>query len=181
MKRLFIAIDLPDETKRQLVSLLPRDVPGLRATPVHQIHLTLHFLGEVENDRAIAIGDSLSNLSAPRLTIQFVGVGTFRQPRGMVWWVGVADNTALSALHQTIAGLIQPHGCIPDHRPYKPHLTIARADQRVRRDLAKQWVEERLNFSLPPLEISSVVLFSSILDRTGATHHVERNVPLALS
>ena len=65
MYRLFIAIDLPEQVK-EAVAGIAGDLPGARRVPREQIHLTLRFIGEVDEGMFLAIKGLLSAVgSAP--------------------------------------------------------------------------------------------------------------------
>src|SRR6185295_8058803 len=64
MIRLFTAIEIP-ETIRVRLSLLQGGVPGARWTPIENLHLTLRFIGEVDERTATDIDDVLNDLRAP--------------------------------------------------------------------------------------------------------------------
>ena len=87
-KRLFIAIDPPQEVREQLAALCC-GLPDARWTPVEQLHLTLCFIGEVSGDHFLDIREALAELHVPPFPLQLRGVGFF-PPRGLprVVWAG---------------------------------------------------------------------------------------------
>ena len=58
-RRLFIAIDLPKPVSWRLGRLLVQPPRGVRAVKPAQLHLTLHFLGDVEDESRTALHEAL--------------------------------------------------------------------------------------------------------------------------
>jgi 2'-5' RNA ligase len=76
--RLFVALPLPDEVRAGLARWVKScgAQPGLRWTPVEQLHFTLHFLGEVADDRVAAITTALGRIEAPAFPVAFDRIET---------------------------------------------------------------------------------------------------------
>lgn len=83
MARLFVAADLPDEVRDLLIAVQAAPRAGMRLTPRHELHLTLHFLGEVKDDQLPAIHQTLGK-------VRLEGVGRFPEDGpAQVLWAGV--------------------------------------------------------------------------------------------
>ncbi|MEM7347055.1 MAG: RNA 2',3'-cyclic phosphodiesterase [Chloroflexota bacterium] len=100
------------------------------------LHLTLHFLGDIEENEIpkieLALQQSATTLEPFKLTIGQLGCfPNIQRPR--VVWAGVLGNTKfLRQLHQTLgAQLNQTIGFIPETRPYSPHLTLGRVKKGI--------------------------------------------------
>ena len=148
--RSFIAIELTDEARRglahlqgQLKDILPPDT--VRWTPARNIHLTLHFLGDVSADHLDAVKDAIQESAAgtSSFSLSLSDLGCFpntRRPR--ILWAGISGDTDLLAHIQGRLGihLKQAIGFQPESRTYSPHLTIGRVKRgvtkRQMRDLA---------------------------------------------
>jgi len=89
MIRLFIAIDIPENIRREIEGL-GRGIANSRPVPAEQLHLTLKFIGEVEGSRLLDIQESLQGIRLPKFPLSLQGVGTF-PPRGTprILWAGV--------------------------------------------------------------------------------------------
>ncbi len=172
--RLFLAIDLPAELRGELGRLqdkLRRACPGWRWTRPEGIHLTLRFLGEVapEDDaprraawRAVAAG------SGP-ISFRVGGVGVFPAPaRPRVLWVGVdaEPRERLAALADAFEEAARREGFAPETRPFRPHLTLARA-ARDERPAAPPDTDTGI---LGEVTAREVVLFRSELLPQGARY-----------
>lgn len=139
-QRLFVALELPAAVRRAVAQRVEEhrdELPRARWTHPDALHLTLVFLGPVEDGPAAALTAALAAafLPHPPLTLELRGAGTFPPPapRGRparVAWIGVRVEGGverLRALHGDVAEAARTtvdHQ--PDHRPYTPHLTVAR-------------------------------------------------------
>lgn len=135
--RYFIAIALADEARERLMELQPTGLPGSRLLGRDELHLTLHFLGELSPaSKAAAVREALADLEVPEFSITLQGVGRF-PPDGpaQVLWAGVQPSQPLLALHQAVGtALAAAVGFRSESRPYSPHISLARLDQGVSSD-----------------------------------------------
>ena len=129
--RLFIALPIADDVIAELARVA-RDGPrDWRWVKPDAMHLTLAFLGEVEEGRVAATERALRRGAegAPALELAAAGLGAFPdQRRARVLWAGVAgDLRQLAALQTGIARALGSEGFELDGKPFHPHLTLARA------------------------------------------------------
>jgi 2'-5' RNA ligase len=133
--RLFVAIALPDSAAGELdgvVAPLRLAWPGLRWTGRDAWHLTLAFLGEVDDEVTRKLGARLERAATrhSRLPLSLRGAGAFPSAaRARVLWTGVqGDRRGLAALAQSVAAGSRRAGAPPASagRRYEPHLTLAR-------------------------------------------------------
>ena len=75
--RLFVALDLPNKIKDKLFYLKDKNLNGARWTGSKQWHITLHFIGEVDDE--MAIKSALSTVSSEAFSLKLQGIGTFPQ------------------------------------------------------------------------------------------------------
>jgi 2'-5' RNA ligase len=142
--RLFVAIDL-DEPLRRAVSdaahrvrrNFERAAGGARVswTAADRMHITLHFLGDVESPGASALADAFGNpILVQPFTLEIGAPGTFPSSgRPRVLWLGVrAKHEALSAIHRVTGERLESVGFAVDPAPFNPHLTIGRVRSPVR-------------------------------------------------
>ena len=102
---------------------------GGKAVPAAKIHLTLAFLGDVDDDRLEAIRSAASRLRCKAFDVALDQAGSFRGAR--VAWVGSRQPArGLIELHAALAGELASCGFPPDERPYTPHATVARKTSR---------------------------------------------------
>ena len=102
-RRLFIAIPLPDSVRKQLTSLY-EPIRGIVWTRPEQLHLTLRFLGEVDESLVAPLEDSLTTVRVEPFLLPVEGTGSFplRGPARVVW-VGIgAGHPRLYQLRQQL-------------------------------------------------------------------------------
>jgi 2'-5' RNA ligase len=176
MIRLFTAIELPESVRTRL-TLLQGGVPGARWSPVENLHLTLRFIGEVNEATANDIDDVLSAIRSPAFDLTLRGTGEFggRDPHAL--WIGVAPNEALTRLAAKIESALQRMGLEAETRKYTPHVTLARL-----RDAPIAKVREFLGahgpFDSGPFPVRRFALYSSHPSSNGSLYRVERTYAL---
>jgi len=177
MIRLFVAVALPDLLRRRL-AMLCRGVKGARWVDESNMHLTLRFIGEVEEPQAEEIAAALDRLRAPRFPLSLVGAGHF-ETRGRVrqLWVGIEPNPVLMQLQERIESALQREGLEPEGRKFSPHITLARLD-RAAPDTIRNWLHENSLFRAEPFAVEEFVLFQSLLGNGGAVYHPVAEFPL---
>jgi 2'-5' RNA ligase len=164
-----------------------RGFAELAVTPVENLHLTLAFLGELEQD-AVAQARGAVEVSArartgPGWQITWIKPGMFPGPsRPRVLWLGVDDtDQRLPALHEAIAAELRNRRLPVEARRFRPHLTLARIRQR---SVSRARAEEILDFleSAPrpaASAVKSLVLYRSVLGRGPAMHEALFEAALA--
>jgi 2'-5' RNA ligase len=176
--RLFIAIELPDDLKREL-GRLRVDIPGARWVPVDQIHLTLAFLGEVEEAAVERLTGELAQVQVPEFKLCFSGSGCFpdrRRPR--VLWIGLEPHPRLQHLAAGVREAVLACGIPQEERPFSPHITLARLKPSPRGEF-EAFLDQHKKLRLPALQVRQFTLFQSRLTPQGAEHTPVRNFPLA--
>lgn len=176
-KRLFVALDPPQEIREQ-VALICCGLPDARWTPPEQLHLTLCFIGEVSSAAFLDIREALAEIEAAPLTLRLQGVGFF-PPRGLprVVWAGIEKNEQLAVLQRKILTRLFSLGLEPENRKFAPHLTLARVHQTPAAKVGK-FLELHGLLHSAPFAVDKFLLYSSILGRKGASHLVEQEYPL---
>ncbi len=173
--RLFLALDLPPAVREALGSLqreLSRRAGGWRWTRTEGLHLTLRFLGEVPEpavERQAEVWRDVAARGRP-VRVVFRGIGVFPNERSArVLWVGAVEQPpegrleALAAAFEEAAASL---GFPRESRPFRPHLTLARASARGR-PVVPHADRER---SVGEACFEEVVLFRSVLGRDGASY-----------
>ncbi len=186
--RLFIALPLPEPVVEKLGAiterLQSREWP-VRWTTANTVHLTLHFIGEVEPSQAELIRMALPGEVARHqpFTMQTDRLGVFpdrRKPR--VLWMGLeGDTERLAALHDGIGHLLAGLDLEVDERAFAPHITLGRLRQEISRERGMEiWTTLRgFETGAPlPVPVEEVILFRSYLSKAGAIHEPLVRCPL---
>ena len=125
--RLFFAL-WPDAPAAAALAQLARELAaasGGKAVPAAKIHLTLAFLGDVDEQRLALAMQAPSDLACAAFAMQLDEVGSFRGAR--VAWAGCREpGRGLIELQAGLSRRLAERGFAPDERPYKPHVTLAR-------------------------------------------------------
>jgi len=124
--RLFCAVEIPDllkESMQKLVDELPNE--GLKKVNPSLMHITLKFLGEVNEGKVSEVESALSSVEFAPFNVQLRGVGAFPNPNYIkVIWAGV-ESKELASLASQIDGVLAPN--FPkEARPFSGHITLAR-------------------------------------------------------
>ena len=130
--RAFVALD-PPETQRALLAAHLRAcqaiAPDYRWVAPEALHLTLRFIGHVPPAGLERITADLERVRAGRFRLALGAVGAFgtrSSPR--VVWLGLGDGAGpCAALAAAIEAACRAAGMEPESRPFRPHLTLARA------------------------------------------------------
>ncbi len=192
MTRTFIALDLHEDLQRFLGETISRGsaaLPSVRWVAPASIHLTLAFLGELndkELGRAFEAAGAAARQAQP-FSYSLSAPGTFGSPRApRVIWMGIEEPSgALQTLHRALNRELKRRGFEVEKRPFSPHLTLA----RIKGPLSPEELETlqhfladaRVHASLPAHAVESLRVMKSELARTGAIYTCLRVYPLTLS
>jgi RNA 2',3'-cyclic 3'-phosphodiesterase len=169
MLRLFVGIPFPPELKLRL-SLLCSGVPEAKWVDPGNFHLTLRFIGEVDEGIAADIDATLSRLEARRFVLQLAGTGVFGNggaPRSL--WVGVERNAPLAALRDKIERALVRIGVPPEQRKFAPHVTLARLRNPAPATVAA-FLTASAQFRAEPLPVAAFSLIASLQTKAGSVY-----------
>ncbi len=178
MPRLFTGLEIPPDVGFTL-SLKRGGLTGARWIDPDNYHITLRFIGDVDNKTADDAADNLDYLSESlRFPIRLTHLGTFGGDKPRALYAGVEPSEALSRLQAAQERMIQRAGLPPEGRKFVPHVTLARlrgtSAEEVARYIAEAGRFEPLTFSVPRF-----VLVSSRDSVGGGPYVVEQTYPLA--
>ena len=177
MLRLFVGIGFPPELKLRL-SLLCSGIPGAKWVDAGNFHLTLRFIGEIGEDIAADVDDTLSRLRARRFTLQIAGTGVFGggdKPRSL--WAGVERTPELVGLRDKIEQALIRVGLAPEPRKFAPHVTLARLRDPPL-DKLREFLVSNAQFRAEPLAVNEFCLIASFQTKSGAVYEDQADYPL---
>jgi 2'-5' RNA ligase len=177
MPRLFTALELPPDVRFSL-SLLRGGLPGARWVDSDNYHITLRFIGDVDERTAHEVGSMLDQVSRRGFELRIEGLSSFggRRPRAVV--ASVAALPALLELQAEHERLMQRIGLEPEGRKFTPHVTLARLRESTNRQVA-DYLAERGPFRTAPFSVGQFVLYSARASVGGGPYIVEAAYPLA--
>ena len=176
MIRLFAAIAIPEQIRLRL-SFMQGGVPGARWSPLENLHLTLRFIGEVDQVAARDIDDVLSQLQVPSFDLRLQAVGEFggREPHAL--WAGVAPCEALTRLAAKIESALQRMGLEAETRKYTPHVTLAWLKDAPLVKV-RDFVAAHTQFDSGSFNVRSFGLYSSYQSSRGSVYRLESSYEL---
>ena len=177
MLRLFTAIAVPWDIAQGLAE----HQTGLNAAhwrTAEQLHITLRFVGETPENRADDLDAELSAIAQEPFELELAGVGHFGEPQDIhAIWAGVAENTALTRLHNRCEGAARRAGLAADTRLYRPHVTLAYL-KRPDPAAVMAWEADNNLLHSPRFAVKRFGLYSSHRTRDGSEYRLERDYPL---
>jgi RNA 2',3'-cyclic 3'-phosphodiesterase len=177
MPRLFTGIEIPHDVAQSLAALRG-GLPGARWIDPENYHVTLRFIGDVDDVVSHEVASMLSRVRRGAFELRVEELKSFggRKPRAIVATLGPAQAVMeLQAEHER---LMQRVGLEPDGRKYIPHVTLARLRVTSSRQVA-DYLSVRPLLRSPLFTVSRFVLFSSRASIGGGPYVVEAAYPLA--
>ncbi|MDT8273613.1 MAG: RNA 2',3'-cyclic phosphodiesterase [Desulfomonilia bacterium] len=170
MIRTFIALTIPGEHKERLasaVSCLKEKNTGVRWVRSAGMHLTLKFLGDIEERLVPELSRDLDDVARafPPVSLRFSGYGAFPSwKRARVIWIGLSgDNEVLSRLASSVDQVCSRVGVPPERRAFRAHITLGRRKVPSVVDLGIDLIDGEFTSY-------EVLLYKSELLRTGARY-----------
>jgi len=172
--RAFLAIPLPrqlQESIRVIQTELQASIAEARWTRPKNLHLTLHFFGEIEQETLEKLKVSVLSVKGCQrpFQVEIKDLGAFPNPhRPRVIWIGLEPRGQLEQLHRVTERCLRQAGVTTDSRPYSPHLTIGRL-RGDKLDLTELFssMQEKV---IEPLTVDRLTLYESRLRPEGAQH-----------
>ena len=176
MPRLFTGIEIPAGIG-QALDMLRGGLPGARWIDRENYHITLRFIGDVDDVAAREAAHVLGRVERPAFDLHFDGLTSFggRKPRAVV--ASVASEQALFDLQAEQERLMRRIGLEPEGRKYTPHVTLARLRASSTLDVA-DYLAARGYFRTAPFHVGAFVLFSARASTGGGPYVVEASYPL---
>lgn len=186
MTRTFIALELDTAQQHFLDTIIRQGkhlLPDLRWVDSSGIHLTLAFLGELDDAQLAKANEAAAyaaEISQP-FSYRLSGLGTFgspRQPR--VLWMGVSEPSGtLHLVHQALSLALEQRGFVTEKRPFSPHLTLARIKSPLTPEQLQtlQQLLSHYQFASPAYRVLHLSTMKSELARSGARYTCLQSSP----
>ncbi len=176
MPRLFTGLEIPEDIAFEL-NLMQGGVWGARWIEPADYHITLRFIGDIEERLASEIGYLLERVASAPFTIRLKGVGAFggSEPRSI--YAKVAESAELRRLQNAHEKLCQTLGLAAQGRKFTPHVTLARLRGADIGEVQGFIARQNLLHSRP-FEVDRFVLFSSRPSRGGGPYGVVQSFDL---
>ena len=171
MPRLFTGLEIPDDVALDL-QIMQGGIPGARWMAPENYHLTLRFIGDIEQGLARDVAEILAGIAFEPFSMRLKGVGIFGGSKPHSLYAGVEPCEALLRLQAMQARQLLVLGLPAESRKYLPHVTLARLNDADLRAL-QRWVEVHSLYSTKAFEVTQFVLFSSRPLKGGGPYAAE--------
>jgi 2'-5' RNA ligase len=176
MPRLFTAVEVPRALTERLAELRP-PLAGAKWIEAEDMHITLRFVGDIDNRAADEFCAALAAVDEPAFELRLAAFGVFggREPRSL--WAGVEENRWLDTLARANDRAARVAGLPPDKRAFRPHVTLARL-RGAGQDAVAEVLGQLGNFRSESFPVDRFVLLSSRPKTGGGPYVVEEAFPL---
>lgn len=183
--RAFMAITPPPSLQSAIVTI-QRDfqeqgMPWRWVKP-ENVHLTLKFLGNTSPDMIAPLVQAMERAveGQKAFPLSARSLGCFPNlSRPRVLWMGLEDlQDALAPLHTRLEIALASLNISPENRPFHPHLTLARTQQRMARGKLITFLQAYNNRQFGEISVEQIHLFQSQLHRNGAVYTILQSVTL---
>jgi 2'-5' RNA ligase len=176
--RLFVGITIDDQVRQKIAAAqerLKERLGPIRWVSTENLHLTLKFLGAVEEVQVAQLTDSLASALSghERIHLSVTGLGVFPTVRrARILWAGL-EGQGLEPLAESIEKGLELIGFARESRPFQPHLTIGRWRVPAKDPLhIVAALECWKDHCFGDFSVDDVNLFQSVLRSTGAVYSV---------
>jgi RNA 2',3'-cyclic 3'-phosphodiesterase len=191
MTRTFIALEMHAPMQRVLAHIIEcaaQELPGLHWVDPASIHLTLAFLGELDDEQLAAAKEATLAAAQdfPTFEYRLTALGVFGSPlQPRVIWIGIEDQPSgqlhgkpLQQLHRVLKRELERRNFAVEKRPFAPHLTLARIKQSLS-PTEQQAVQRLLHANQAAAtttlyRVNQLNVMKSELSREGAKYSVLR-------
>jgi RNA 2',3'-cyclic 3'-phosphodiesterase len=178
MIRLFTAIAVPPQIGQGLLSR-QYGVEGARWRPLEAFHITLRFIGDVQEPVAAELDEALAEIRAPAFELELARAGHFGEGADIhAVWAGVEDSAPLRQLQKANERAARAAGLKPESRVYTPHVTLAYLKRPSVAEVGA-WIQAHNLLRSPAFTVDRFGLYSSWQTSQGSAYRLEREYRLA--
>jgi 2'-5' RNA ligase len=183
--RTFVSIEIPDDIKNSIeksIGELKLILPHIKWVDKKNLHITLKFLGMVEDSKIGGLADSVAEVVKGFGTIKagFAGFGMFpdqKHPR--VIWVGITEGgDKLKELADKIEDKLSTEGYGEEEREFSPHLTIGRIKEKIDDEALAGFIKKNEKASFGGFAAKSISMMKSTLMRSGPVYEEVKQITL---
>lgn len=185
--RAFIAIELPEQIRADLGKIqdeLKQAQADVKWVKPENIHLTLKFLGDIEQDLIKKIEAILNQISSKNTSfgLDLDNLGAFpklQYPR--VIWVGLSNDQRVIEIAKNLEKELIRIGLPPESRPFSSHITLGRVRSGSNRKALIERLEalNKKSSSRLKFEVLNLTLFKSTLTPQGPIYEPLLQAPFS--
>jgi RNA 2',3'-cyclic 3'-phosphodiesterase len=177
MPRLFTGLEIPSDLASDL-AMLRGGLFGARWIDVENYHITLRFIGDIDDATGSDVLATLERIRRPPFTVTIEGLASFGRDRPRAIIAKAKPAQPLIDLQAEQERLMRRLGIAPEPRKFTPHVTLARLRDASAPAVA-DYLTTRGYFFSRRFEANRFVLFSSRASTGGGPYLVEAVYPLA--
>jgi len=179
--RAFIAVELAPLPGLEPFLRELSTVRGLKPVDANALHVTLKFLGDVEESLVPRLGEAMraSSEGIAPFEVEVAGSGVF-PPKGgaRVVWAGLLGAEPMATMAARLERSLEPMGFAPEGRDFKPHLTLARVKDPAASGQARGIAESYDSMIFGVKGVTEVLLKKSVLRPQGPEYSTVLTIPL---
>ncbi len=176
--RTFIAVELDPGFSEKIRELQDKFSDfDLKFVKPELVHITLKFLGDVDESRIPSISAALDSILCEPFEAKVGGLGAFPKPANpRVLWLGATGN--FKALHENVENLLKPFKIEKDEREFTAHATLARVKflKKDKKDAFINTLKELKDVELGSMWVNKVLLKKSTLTPEGPIYETLHTV-----
>ena len=172
--RLFVAIDLPDSSQAEIVSLQTQlNKLNLPVVWEKRSHLTLNFLGQIPDDQLSLVKKTISQVieGSRSFTLSLLYLDTlYSRHEPTILYLSLAKSEELVDLQKSLS--LSLSQITPQPRKFLPHITIGRL-KRTDPVSTKRFIDIISDFSSPPFSpftVDKITLYQNLITQASTTH-----------
>jgi 2'-5' RNA ligase len=182
--RVFVGIKLDRTAVDNLAKVLKpfrKIAVPVKWTKTENIHLTLKFIGDVEQAAYQSIQQALStdNYPVSEFLVRISGIGKFGRGQELnILWAGIEQSSPLEILFREIEGRLAGVGIPKETRPFKPHITLARNKKNIDVKPYLRLIEQHQDTFISESAVKGFQIFKSDLSPVGPTYTILKEITL---
>lgn len=177
MQRLFIGIAISDEIANSLLPL-QTDVKGAKYSPRENFHITLRFVGNLNEAMTEQLATLLQEIRHASFDLSLAGVGFFGEDKPNSMHAKIAPAQELLTLAKECEAVCRNLGLAPETREFRPHVTLAYLTKDADLPNLLEWQARNNHYKSGKLNVDSFSLYSSRLGNGPSQYEIQTQITL---
>lgn len=171
--RAFIAIEIPDKIKEEILKVSQEFSSTSTLVKKDVIHITLHFLGDIDEHGADIAQTTLEELEQKKFAVHIKGLGSFPDSHGMprIVFANITEGEyELRDIYNTVSQKLKRAKLkFEEEDDYAPHITIARI-KKPEKQTIESLIAKHTDVNFGSFIVESVMLKQSVLTPEGPVY-----------
>jgi 2'-5' RNA ligase len=178
MKRIFLAIKIaPNDLLTNMIIKFKDNTlqDKIKWVNLDNIHITLKFFGETEENKIFEIVDNITNTikDKKQFQIEISEIGIFGSKyKPQIIWLRIKRKKELTNLIEQINNNLENIGFIKDRQNIVPHITIGRINYITDKKIFNATIKEINTPNIQSVNVNEILLFESILKKEGPVYNI---------